>query len=323
MLKLKNICQPEGGLLQSVEWARFWRVEGFSVIKIQVKNNSLKKIFFGQINRLSLVGKYLYLPRLVLRENFPIKTFLEAVKIEMAKNNLGWLRVDLFSQKDLQIIQENCQRKIIKAPHDMQPKDHLIINLTPTEDELLKQMKSKTRYNIHLAKRKGVKIFEGSSSEYLPQFFTLINKTAQRKNVNFHSFNRYEKMFKSLPEDCIKLYLAEYDGKIIAANIITFYQGVATYLHGGLDANYRKVMAPFLLQWKVMQIAKKKNCQWYDLGGVFLNTKDNGKVGITRFKRGFAPKTEIFQTVGTYDIVFSPFKYWIYRGLQRIKSLIK
>ncbi len=233
------------------------------------------------------------------------------------------MRTDLLNQSDLKKIRETLNYRVVKAPHDMQPKDHFIIDISLGEDELLKNMKSKTRYNIRLAERKGVKVFISRKKEDLRKFFNLVNKTAERKNVSFHSFDHYEKMFESLPEDCIELYLAEYKGKIIAGNIATFYNGVATYLHGGMDGEYRKLMAPFLLQWKMIKDAKEKGCVWYDFGGVFPGSNDNGKSGITRFKMSFSPKMEIFEMVGTYDVVFSPVKYWVYKFLQRVKGIVR
>lgn len=314
----QNIKQSEGGLLQSKNWADFLRAEKKEVVEIGEENK-----IFGVENKLSVVGEYLYIPRLTFQNNSDFKKTLQEIKQKMKEKKFGWLRTDLLNDDDLKKIRENLNYKVVKAPHDMQPKDHFIIDISLGEEELLKNMKSKTRYNIRLAERKGVKIFSSRDKKYLRNFFNLVNKTAERKNVSFHSFDHYEKMFESLPEGCIDLYLAEYEGKIIAGNIATFYNGVATYLHGGMDGEYRKLMAPLLLQWKMIRDAKEKGCVWYDFGGVFPDSSDSGKNGITRFKMSFSPKTGVFETAGTYDIVFSPVRYWVYRGLQKVKGIVR
>ncbi len=314
----QNIKQPEGGLLQSKNWADFLRAEKKEVVEIGEEEK-----LFGVANKLPVAGEYLYIPRLTFQNNSNPEKTLREIEKKVLEKKFGWLRTDLLNKNDLKRVKENLNYKVIKAPHDMQPKDHFIIDVSFLgEEELLKNMKSKTRYNIRLAEKKGVKIFASRDKNHLRDFFNLVNKTAKRKNVNFHDFKHYEKMFDELPEDCIELYLAEYEGKIIVANIATFYNGVATYLHGGMDGEYRKLMAPFLLQWRMIRDAKEEGCVWYDFGGVFPDSDDSGKSGITRFKMSFSPKMEVFETMGTYDVVFSPVKYWIYKFLQRVKGLI-
>lgn len=79
-------------------------------------------------------------------------------------------------------------------------------------------------------------------------------------------------------------------------------------------------MAPYLLQWQAMLHAKAAGCEKYDLGGI--KTGSSGSwAGITRFKTGFSTSTEPIKFPGSYDIVINPFRYNLYRILQRIKVL--
>jgi len=161
-------------------------------------------------------------------------------------------------------------------------------------------------------------------------------------------------MLENIPEKNLKLYTAEYQGKIIVANLVSFYGNTATYLHGASDNKYRNVMAPFLLQWQTILDAKKVGYEKYDMGGVSVNFQfpisnfqtifnnqilNNKKLkksqatsyklqatswaGITRFKLGFSPETKPIEFLGSYDIVISPLKYWIYKIIQKAKSLLK
>ena len=47
-----------------------------------------------------------------------------------------------------------------KARYDLNLKTTLVVDLEPTEEELLARMKGKTRYNVRLAARKGVEVIE-------------------------------------------------------------------------------------------------------------------------------------------------------------------
>ncbi len=74
---------------------------------------------------------------------------------------------------------------------------------------------------------------------------------------HLHPESYYRKMFETIPAEILKLYMAEYENKIIAANIVIHYGNTATYLHGASDNEYRNVMAPYLLQWQAILDAKK------------------------------------------------------------------
>lgn len=300
------IKQPEGGLLQSHEWVELLRAEGKDVIEFSDTHCIMHK--------LSFVGMYTYIPRAY---DFDEKIIDELIQ-KIRSYGAGWMRIDVHNKELLNIFDAK-NIKHTKAPHDMQPRENLIIDIRSSEDELLSQMKSKTRYNIRLATKKGVKVFTSRDKKHVDIFCDLVEKTAKRKGVAFHNREHYHKMFQKIPEHMMQLYIAQYDGEIIAANITSFYGGVATYLHGATSDKYRNVMAPFLLQWRAMLDAKEKECQWYDFGGIFPDSNDNGKKGITRFKKGFAPNADIFTTEGSYDVILSTPKYKLYRILQKIK----
>jgi lipid II:glycine glycyltransferase (peptidoglycan interpeptide bridge formation enzyme) len=306
-MNTKNIKQPEGGLLQSKEWMNVLRAEGKEIVAI---NNKI----FGITNKLPVVGTYIYVPRACDMNSKNVDIFLQNTK----NYNVGWIRIDLCDKKVLSIFDaQNIHYQ--KAPHDMQPKENFIIDITLSNDELLSQMKSKTRYNMRLAKKKGVEIIATREKKYIDIFCDLVEQTAKRKNVSFHNRKHYYEMFNNIPEKMMQLYVATYNDEVIATNIVSFYNDTSTYLHGATSDKYRNVMAPFLLQWQVILDAKQKGCKWYDFGGVFSDTDDDGKRGITRFKKSFSPKTEIFRTEGSYDIILSELKYKTYKILQKIK----
>jgi lipid II:glycine glycyltransferase (peptidoglycan interpeptide bridge formation enzyme) len=163
------------------------------------------------------------------------------------KNNAGWIRIEPENVEILNLIRKSLEgihpRRtklgIWKAPHDMQPREILVMDISKSEEELLAGMKSKTRYNIKLAEKHGVKVCSISNSPnylisnnppaggqnpndkdkkyYVDKFIELVKLTADRKGINFHPANYYRKMLEIIPGDILKLYVAEYENKIIAA----------------------------------------------------------------------------------------------------------
>jgi len=310
--------------LQSLEWKKFQKLVGkkvFSTVGNYFKINIIE-------HKLPVVGKYFYVPRGLTfkNENTKIEKIEELIALAK-KNKAGWIRVDLAKKNDFEFFKKNIKNEIVKAPHDMQPRQIFKIDILKSEEDLLSEMKPKTRYNIRLAIKKGVQINKYSSvddgfNEVMTIFLNILKDTNKRKGIKSHKDEYYEKMLESISSDKIKLYVAEYKNEIIAVNIIIFYKNTATYLHGATSNNYRNVMAPFLLQWQAILDAKEGGYTVYDFGGVKTGEKNSSWEGITRFKLSFSKNMGTFDFLGSYDIIMNPFQYAIYQILQRIKSII-
>jgi lipid II:glycine glycyltransferase (peptidoglycan interpeptide bridge formation enzyme) len=319
---------PCGGFLQSDNWIKFQADFG-------IKNHNISdRNFWSNIleYKLPLVGKYFYVPRGPVRDKNINQDELANVindLIELAKiNKAAWIRIDNFDNKIKNILKSK-KNKVVKAPHDMQPKQIFIININKDEDYILNEMKPKTRYNIKLAMKKGVQIKlteDLDNNEKIEKFLELVEKTGNRKGVNFHPRDYYRKMLKNISSDNLKLYLAVYNNKVIAGALLVIYGEIATYLHGASSDRDRNVMAPFLLQWEMIKEAKKMGATKYDFGGVSIDEYDEERgrkwAGVTRFKQGFSKETKPVEFSGSYDIIISPVRYWIYRWIQKMKAVL-
>lgn len=316
----------EQQFLQSSEWEKFQRASGRETFRAG------ESLFVGQ--NLPLVGKYAYSPRGPIMEmekgGWKMGNKIEEIVTETKKRNFGWLRIEPNSEEELQKISDFVTHSsffITHSPRDVQPCEILVMDILKSEEQLLAEMKPKTRYNIRLAEKKGVCVIVSKEKKYRDAFFALVQTTAERAGIRPHSKAHYETMLNTLG-DAAQLYSAEYEGKILASNLMIFSGDGAIYLHGGSGNAHRNVMAPFLLQWRAIRDAKKKGCQRYDFGGV--STKLKGKKrkekrekgewgGITNFKQGFCPQTESIRFPGTYDIVLCPWRYRIYRFLNWVR----
>jgi len=322
--------------LQSEEWRKFQKATGKRTYRIVAEDISANIIE----HKLPLVGKYFYIPRGIVMEygiwNMERNKFFDELVNLAKKEKSGWIRIDPENEEILDLVKKNINYRIAKAPHDMQPREIFVIDITKSEEQLLNEMKSKTRYNINLAQKKWVKILvtrnlqlDTQKENYIEEFTKLVNLTAKRKGIRFHPGDYYRKMIESLPNDILSLYMAEYNGKVIAANLIVFYKNTAIYFHGATDDEYRNVMAPYLLQWQAILDAKKRGCKFYDFGGVKIWNMEHGTwninswAGITRFKIGFSPNTQPTRFPGSYDIITDRKRYYLYRIIQKIKCLIK
>jgi len=351
---LNNFIQfnsPDGGFLQSECWRKFQESVGRKTYNISANDENEKPVAWANIieHTLPIAGKYFYVPRgpVVSDQRSLISNQFFGNLLNLAKkNNAGWIRIEPPSDEELELIKKNnvgvdlvsardgqaqgLSLRIKKSAVDMQPREILILDISKSEEEILAGMKQKTRYNIRLAEKRGVKVFSVNSEQrsMINRFIELVKITSERDKIMSHPENYYLKMFEIIPPEILKLYVAEYKEKIIAANLVVFFEKAATYMHGASDNKHRNVMAPYLLQWQAICDAKKKECLHYDLGGIKSVNSDQGTVinnwqGITKFKTGFAPKTRPIQFPGCWDIVLNPVKYNSYIILQKIKRVFR
>ena len=204
------------------------------------------------------------------------------------------------------------------SPQTIQPPRTIIVSLTEDENGILGRMKSKTRYNIRLAGRKGVVVRQSSDVE---EFYEILTGTAARAEFGVHSLTYYQRVFELfVPEGKCKLFVAEFDG-LVLAGVMVFARGErAWYFYGASSSQHRDLMPTYLVQWEAMRWAKEQGCTSYDLWGVpdadieileehFLERRD-GLWSVYRFKRGFGGELE--RTHGPWDRAYQPLLYSLY-----------
>lgn len=311
------VKQKHSQFLQSWEWGEFQEQVGKKVIRLGFTEGD--KLFFAiLLIKNSLPGglSYLYSPRIKVKnlKDKQLEFVFNEIKNTAKQEKAVFFRFD--SRSKLRVASYELR---VKRTIDVQPRKTLILDLTRPEEELLKNMHQKTRYNIRLAKRKGVTV-RSAEPEDFDVWWQIMDETKERDQFRLHGKAYYEKM---LLIPFIKLIVAEYKGQIIAGNIMSFFGDISTYVHGGSSNEFRNVMAPFALQWHAIKEAKKQDLKYYDFFGI-----DEKKwPGVTRFKKGFLPAgrqdggNEIGYP-GTFDMVFCKNKYLIYKLLRKIRRLI-
>ncbi len=191
-----------------------------------------------------------------------------------------------------------------KPPADVQPPDTVLLRLA--EDEvLLGGMHKKTRYNIGLAEKKGVTV-EKAGVEALGDWYALYRQTAERDRIAIHSEKYYRDLFSHAPS--VSLWLARFEGQLLAGNIVLQHATTATYLYGASSNEHRNLMAPYALQWAAMREARDQGASEYDLFGIPPTDDENHPMhGLYRFKTGFGGR--VVHRLGAWDAVISPL-FW-------------
>ena len=190
------------------------------------------------------------------------------------------------------------------------------LDLTESEEKLLKNMHSKTRYNIRLAERKGVKVAVDNSPASFEWFLKLLfEQTVVRQGFYAHTPDYFKKLWGVLAPAGIAHLLRAYVGdKTLAVFMVFKFNNWLYYPYGASTREEKELMAPNLAMWEAIRFGKKEGCKKFDLWGALSPThnKNDPWYGFHRFKEGYGGKLVGF--IGSYDLVLEPKKYLAYRA---------
>jgi len=252
------------------------------------------------IQKYGLEKFFLFIPHgpLIHKNYWPIRkkllgAFLSYLK-EFFKDDtsISFLRVAppwLREKENLKIFRDNAFRN---APMFIVPEVTWCLDISPSDEELLRGMRKTTRYLIRQGlKNQNLKIEKGCDQKDLDFFLSLYEKTVNRHDFQAFSLDYLKKELECLRRnDEILIFNAYYQKQPIASAMIIFYQGVA-YYHQGASVNHQPKGAPgsYLIQWKAIQEAKARGCSLYNFWGIADQEEklDHAYRGLTLFKKGF------------------------------------
>jgi lipid II:glycine glycyltransferase (peptidoglycan interpeptide bridge formation enzyme) len=309
-----NIWLKENGsqFLQSWEWGEILQSEDEEVEHLEIEDNGTI------INQLLLVWKKMpYGMKYVFSPKSPVgydKDVLRLISGYLKEKKAAFWRME----PDRAVEGIRLEKTI-----DLNPAVTLILDLTQNEDAILAQMKKNTRYSVRTAQTKELEI---SLEKDLESFWELLEKTASRDGFKTHSKKHYRAILES---EISYQITAKKDGKPVASAIFVGFGDTMTYLFAASDHEKRDLLAPYLIQWEAIKLAKKLGFKKYDFFGIAPGDLKDGNYnwdekhhysGITRFKIGFGG--EIVQTPGTFDLVFNPIKYQAYGLARKIRRTV-
>lgn len=195
-----------------------------------------------------------------------------------------------------------------------------------TEGSVFAGFCQKTRYNIRVAQRKGVRIriYPGNREipeEELDAFDRIMKETGTRDHFIPREKDYYRKVFRTLGEEAV-LFMAYLGDLPIAGTIGVFSGGKSWYLYGASSNTSRNVMPNYLLQWEMIRMAMERHCIFYDFRGVPGELKEeNPLYGLYRFKKGFGGTYTKF--TGLFIKEYHPFLSRIFdKALRTYRSLL-
>jgi lipid II:glycine glycyltransferase (peptidoglycan interpeptide bridge formation enzyme) len=296
--------------LQSWEWGEFRQAMGQTVERLGIFSDDgqlqeVWQVLFSTIPGGFTVG---YVPRgpSPNEEIFPALSDIghrhNALFIKLEPNIFASAEEEQPFPDLVQLLEKyNCREgQPLFTPYTFQ------LDLTKSEEDIFANCKSKTRYNIRVARRKGVEIVEDTSAQGLEDYLTLLEETTLRQKFFAHDQNYYRTMFEKFQETGnIRILKAMYEGKPITAWILFFFQDTAYYPYGASSRQHQEVMANNLMMWEALMLAKREGKVLFDMWGALGPNPDEKHkwFGFHRFKEGYG--AELKQSLGSYDYILN------------------
>lgn len=199
------------------------------------------------------------------------------------------------------------------------------VDLSPSLEDVLKNLNQKGRHAIRRAERDGVTVQAvPANDENCQVMYNLFTETAGgagfaiRPPEYYRSFYRaYEKQGRG------QLFFAYFEGKVVAG-AFAMVQGTQSMYKDGASVRERTAYgASHLLQWHVIKWAKEHGSLRHDLAGVppiaEIKNLDHPFAGLARFKTSF--NKTVTQYVGAFEIPVVGWKATLWNRL--VEKLVR
>lgn len=198
-----------------------------------------------------------------------------------------------------------------------------IVDLDATPDELLAGMQRKTRYNIRLSERRGVKVRTGTVDD-LGLYHAMVEATAKRRRFDPFPQAYYQAMWDELhPGGHLRLAVAELDGDPLAAQIAIGFGTTVVNKLSVWSGSQGRARPNEAIQWSAIEHSHAHGYLSYDLEGIEIEAARHLLAGedlppkfdqtTTSFKLGFGGRVVIAPPA--FEYVANPAVRWAYREL--------
>jgi lipid II:glycine glycyltransferase (peptidoglycan interpeptide bridge formation enzyme) len=188
------------------------------------------------------------------------------------------------------------------------------------EEAILKDMRSTARNLIRRAQKEGVTVEHSADPVADLKYFLALHEETRKR----HGFTPYSTAFfqaqvsRFAPRNECSLYLAHYQGEVIASSIHMHGGGETSYHHGASTQKYRNIPASYLLQWTAISDALKRRDRIYNFWGISPEgVTKHPFAGVRTFKTAFGGR--LLDLVHCMDIPLSK-KYLITLGIESVRK---
>ena len=307
----------EKTFLQSWNWGEFQERMGNKIWRLGVHDERGSASFILAVKIRAKRGTFL-----LVQHNIGLSEIMVNKLKEIAqKEDCAFIRMAPLLTRDED--NENLFKKMgfrVSPMHASAYEATWKLDLAPSEEELLKNMRKSTRYLIHQAlKNSALEITKTEKVNDVIFYDKLNREVAKRQQFAPFSYEFVRHEFDIFSRDSqALLFFGKYRGEIIASALIIFWSGIGFYHQAALDPKHHKLPIAYLLQWEAIKEAKKRGCKLYDFWGYVDPKSHHPWAGPTLFKMGFGGKS--YEYLKTQDLPLSK-RYWLTYAFETLRKL--
>ena len=164
------------------------------------------------------------------------------------------------------------------------PSKTVQIDLRRSEEQLLKEMHYKTRYNCKKATSDKM---QATRSDSIDKFAEFWQRCAGQRGMFLSQKKEIRAIYNAFSKDAV-IHYVHINNEWLSAILRISTSNVSYYMYAASTKDGKKLFAPTIITWEAIKAAKKEGNKVFDFEGVFDERFPlTSWKGFTRFKKGF------------------------------------
>lgn len=296
-------------ILQSAAWAEVKAATGWAH-KRYVLEDSRGSMRHGVaqvlLKRLPLGITIAYAPRGPLVDPSALGDAIAALRQALSRDRCASLLCDPEAPADDAVRAQLTAAGVRHSSVFVQPRRTLLMDLAREPEDLLQEMKKKTRQYIHKGEREGVVTEE---TRDLDRFLAVLRVVAERDKFGIHSRAYFETLLAAFG-DRAHMLVARVGDDDAGVLMLARLGDRAWELYGGWSGTHGEARPFYLLKWRAMLRMRALGARCYDMWGL-AEGADDPLAGVENFKLGFGGS--VAEWVGALETPVRPLLYPLWR----------
>lgn len=313
-------------VMQSWEWGEFRKKTGVEVVRLgEFDGKRLKNAYQFTIHSVPYFGQKIgYLPK----GPMPSTLMVNGLSLIGKKYNCAFIKLEPNVEDGVKNSEFRIQNLgLVRAKKSLFTKYNFVLDLTKSEEQLLAGMHPKTRYNIKVAQKKGVEVYESTKDADFEIYLKLYFETTKRQKYFGHTEEYHRLAWETLKKaGMARVLIAKYKRSLrsssldklgtaglkktpLAAWMLFNFHDSLYYPYGGSSELHKDVMASNLVAWEAIKLGRQMKLKTFDMWGALGPDADSKDpwFGFHRFKSGYGPRH--VEYIGSFDLVLNRTAY--------------